>query len=116
MVGGGAAGHVIDNGSVDPSHNLPGGEKPHCPKPGFKASLFLQPERVEDDAGGDEEGNSAHNGSESGEEEEVANVMVADIDKVKAEQIVASVAAARLGLLKQVAVKKRCDTSPGRES
>ena len=42
--------------------------------------------------------------------------MVANIDKVKAEEIVASVAAARFCLLKQVAVKERCDSSPGRES
>ena len=68
MIGGGAAGHVIDNGRVDPSHNLPGGEKPHRPKPSLKASLFLQPESVKDDAGCDEEGDGADNRSKSREE------------------------------------------------
>ena len=115
MVGGGAAGHVIDDGSIDPSHNLPRCEKPHCPKPGFKAPLFLQPQRIKDDAGCDEEGDGANNGSEPREEEEVAHVMVANVDKVKAEEVVARVAAAGLRLLKQVAVKERGDPSPGGE-
>jgi len=115
VVGGGAAGHVVDDGSIDPRHDLPRCEKPHRPKPGFEAPLFLQPQRVKDDAGRNEEGDGANNGSESREEEEVANVMVANVDKVKAEQVVASVAAARFGLLKQVAVKERGDPRPGGE-
>ena len=42
-------------------------------------------------------------------------MMVSNVDKVKAEEIVASVAAARLCLFKQVAVKEGGDTSPSRE-
>ena len=115
MVGGGAAGHVIDNSSIDPSHNLPGGEKPHRPKPGFKSPLFLQSQGIKDNAGRDEESNGSYDGRESREEEEVANMMVADIDKVKAEQVIASVTAARFCLLEQVAVKEGGDPCPSGE-
>ena len=115
VVGGGAAGHVIDDGSINPSNDLPWGEKPHSPKPSLKAPLLFQPQSVKDDAGCDEEGNCANNGSEPGEEEKVTDMMVADVDEIEAEEVVPSVAGARLGLLQQVAVKERGDAGPGRE-
>ena len=46
VVGGGAAHHVIDDGGVDPGHDLPGREDAHGPQPSLEATLFLQPESV----------------------------------------------------------------------
>ena len=115
MIRGGAACHVIDDSGINPSNYFPWSEESHSPEPCLKTSLLFQPQRVQNDTGGDEKGDSEHDGGQPGEEEEIADVVVADVDKVKAEQVVAGVTGPRLSLLEQVAVEEGGDPSPGGE-
>ena len=97
--------HIIYNGAVSPGQNPPKNKDPHHNQPAGETSLFLQPKSIERDATGDEQENALKDAEKGRHHEDVSNVMVADIDEVKGEEINSGVTGPGSCLLQTVGIE-----------
>ena len=98
---------IIDNGAVAEVDDPPEAEAGHGTEPGDKACLILKPHGVDEEAGGDEESNGAGDAEEGGHDEDVPDVVVADIHELVADPVVSCVNRSRGGLLQTIDIEHR---------
>ena len=97
--------HIVDDGRVAQVNHLPNGEDGHGDHPGHEPGLILQPHRVEEEAGCEEERDGCDERDYAGEEEDVPHMMISNINKLVRHPVVASVDGARPRLLQAVNIK-----------
>ena len=97
--------HVIHNGAVGPGQHPPDDKDPHHHQPARETSLLLQSESIEHDATGNEKENALEDAEKGWHHEEVSDVVVAHVDKIKGEKVNSCVAGSRFCLLQAVGIK-----------
>ena len=73
---------IIDDGAVEEVDKSPEAESCHGAEPRHKPGLVLMTESVDQEAGCDEEGDGTCNADEAGHDEQVPDMVVANVNKL----------------------------------
>jgi len=104
--------HVVNNSAIRPGYYSPWCEDAHGDQPGLEPSLLLQSEGVQGDTGGDEQGHGSKQWEQSRHQQEVSDMMVSYVNKVKGEDVVTSVAGPRLSFFQHIDIEDGEEPSP----
>ena len=98
---------IIDNGAVEEVDQSPEAEGCHGAEPRHKPGLVFISECIDQEAGGDKESDGSGDAEEAGHDEQVPDVVVANVDKLVGDPVISGVDGAWCGLLQTVDIKHR---------
>ena len=96
---------IVDDCPIAQMENLPASKGTHCNQPTLKSFFFFQSESIEHEAAGDKQGDGHHDTDEGGHHQQVTDMMVANIYKIKGNHVESSMASSGGGFFQTIHIK-----------